>query len=608
MQAKEQSLTFIGSEQKITIPFFQRGYVWDETNWEDLIEELLNFKRNHFLGSLIMKQTTLTTGGMREVLVIDGQQRLTTLSVLIKALFDLFPSELQARASSALRTYLFYKKNQLDPDYHIKINHSHVDAHSYRQVMDSSNLHHQTKLDAINTSSNRILQCYKFFIQYLANQPEDTRKELFNSLLNENNKILVVIDLAANENEQAIFDTINSAGVRLSSADIIKNALFQRVIALLRTGHPEEDTRNQRDAVELYESTWRKIFLQDEQTIQFWDADRPTGRLMRDNIEILLHCYATIKGFYDPDKNTLAELGDLFKDEIEKKRSLDQITDMIREICDYSMLYREHIAAFDATSLLAFDDHLSRLLHILDSQQITTFHPFILHVLKTVPNESSRNTTFIQLERFIVRRMISGAESKSYNKTCKEILLDPARLDAKAKEQSDAQVLSGIRKIDNKSARLILFWIELYRLHTDGKHDVKELKYAYSLEHLMPQKWEQYWTDIPQKTNPDGSVMSPEQAKRDRYEKVYFLGNMTLLKTNLNSALRNSPFDTKMNGQSRKKGIKSYASLSISRDDIVAPYEAGDRVWDESKIVARTENLGRELLSIWPSSCFSISA
>jgi hypothetical protein len=599
MTAKEQSLTFIGSEQKITIPFFQRGYVWDKTNWEDLIEELLNFRRNHFLGSLIMKQMTLTTGGQREVLVIDGQQRLTTLSVLIKVLYDLFPPEVQVNATAAFRTYLFYKKDQLDPAYHIKIHHSHVDSHSYRQVMDSNNLHHQAQLEAITTSSNRILQCYKFFIEYLRGQSDDIRKNLFNTLLNDNNKLLVVIDLFPQENEQAIFDTINSAGVRLSSADIIKNALFQRVLTLLKTGQPDEETRNQRDAVELYDSTWRKTFLLDEPTIQFWDTDRPTGRLMRDNIEILLHCYATIKGFYDPDRNTLAELGDLFKAAIDEKSTLDQIKDMIREICDYAVLYREHIASFDSTSLLSFDDHLCRLLHILDAQQITTFHPFILHVLKTVPAEPDRDATFNKLERFLVRRMIAGAETKSYNKTCKEFLSDPAKLDAKATDQSNDKVLSGIRKIDNKSARLLLFWIELYRRHTDPKFDVKELKYSYSLEHIMPQKWEQYWTNLPQKTNTDKSLMTPEQAKRDRSEKVYYIGNMTLLTTNLNSSLRNYTFDKKMDGDGRKKGIKQYAALSVTQHDIVRPYDAGDKVWDESKINARTESLGKEVLIIW---------
>ena len=54
MEAHAKSLTFIGNEGRITIPFFQRGYVWEEKNWEDLIAELLNFNRNHFLGSLIL--------------------------------------------------------------------------------------------------------------------------------------------------------------------------------------------------------------------------------------------------------------------------------------------------------------------------------------------------------------------------------------------------------------------------------------------------------------------------------------------------------------------------------------------------------------------------
>lgn len=89
MEAHAKSLAFVGNEGKIKIPFFQRGYVWEEKNWEDLVSELLNFKRNHFLGSLILKQQKVTSGEIKEVLVIDGQQRLTTLSILLKAIYAL---------------------------------------------------------------------------------------------------------------------------------------------------------------------------------------------------------------------------------------------------------------------------------------------------------------------------------------------------------------------------------------------------------------------------------------------------------------------------------------------------------------------------------------
>ena len=115
--------------------------------------------------------------------------------------------------------------------------------------------------------------------------------------------MLVVIDLADEDDEQTIFDTTNTAGVRLTCADIIKNALFQKVIRLIGPFK----------AIELYKSTWHKVFLAEADTIAFWEADRLTGRLTRDNIEVLLHSIAVIKGFYDPDKHILSELSKLYK-------------------------------------------------------------------------------------------------------------------------------------------------------------------------------------------------------------------------------------------------------------------------------------------------------
>ena len=87
MKAEAMSLTFLGNEGLVRIPFFQRGYVWNIENWDDILTDLLDFNKSHFLGSLILKQLEKQTGKPKEVLVIDGQQRLTTLSVLVRTLF-----------------------------------------------------------------------------------------------------------------------------------------------------------------------------------------------------------------------------------------------------------------------------------------------------------------------------------------------------------------------------------------------------------------------------------------------------------------------------------------------------------------------------------------
>jgi len=605
MDANAKSFTFLSNEDQVTIPFFQRGYIWDKENWEDLLADLLNSTKSHFLGSLILKQQPALSGEPREVVVIDGQQRLTTLSILVKALYDTFEDDIKEDCKAPLRNHLFFKKYPTDRNYLVRIRHSHVDAEAYTSVicagLDSSRID-DTTYDA-DAEENRILKCYKWFVTELRKKPEDDRTALFNRILNHTHKMLVVIDLTEADDEQTIFDTTNTAGVRLSCADIIKNALFQRSLRLF-------DSSTQ--VIELYEKTWEKVFVADDDIITFWEAKRQTGRLMRDNIEILLHSIAVIKGFYNPDEHTLSDLSRLYKKQIESYKDEEALRAFIEEIHTYGDIYRAQIPSFDNTTAFAFENATQRLFHILDALQITTFHPFVLFVLyKYDKDECMRDGMLASLEKFVIRRVISKQETKSFNKKCRDFISSAESLAAAMNETSDDEVFSGFKGISNKNAALILFWVELRRRSNDGKYDTKELKYDYSLEHVMPQKWETHLKDLPEKMNVDGKIMTPEESKKDRYERVYWLGNMTLLTSSLNSALRNYGFEKKMNGEGRKKGIKAYASLSITKDDIVSSFEGGDTMWDESKIEARTARLGEEVLGIWGSGgqgCLDSSA
>ncbi|MBX2896392.1 MAG: DUF262 domain-containing protein [Cyclobacteriaceae bacterium] len=587
MDAKSKSLSFLSNEGLVTIPFFQRSYVWAEDNWEDLLADLLNFKKSHFLGSLILKQQPPRSGEPKEVHVIDGQQRLTTLSVLVKALYDSFADDLKRNCEISVRSNLFHKQYQTDSEYFVKIQHSHVDAAFFQQVIrfgiDDVNITEEELTD------NRIIKCYWFFRRKLSDIEESIRKRLFNSILDQENKMLVVIDLTRDDDEQSIFDTINSAGVRLSSADIIKNSLFQKLL---------EIQKDQSKAAAIYRRTWEKSFLNDEETISYWERERITGRLKRDNIELLLHAIAVIKGFYDPDKHTLSDLSQLYKEMIDEFSDVKSLTEFIEEICEYSSIYKDKILEFESTTLFDFKNYNQRLFHILEASQISTFHPFILFLHKKYGNNEIKVTKLLfDLERYLVRRIIGKAETKGYNKICRDFIDDPESIEPKL--EKDSIVIEGLKGITNKSAAIILFWVELARRAKEKKFDTKELKYSYSLEHLMPQKWEEYWTDIPSKKTPDGLEMNDDQAKADRYEKIYWIGNMTLLTSSLNTSLRNYSYEIKMNGEGRKKGIKAYSDLSITKHDLVELFDSGDKTWDEEKIIARTNALFTEIDSIW---------
>jgi len=591
------SLTFLANEGSVTIPFFQRGYVWDKANWEDILVDLLNSSKSNFLGSLILKQQPKQTGKPKDVLIIDGQQRLTTLSILLKALYDTFDGDVKKNCEASVNSFLFYKKNATDSKLYVKINHSHIDSAHYTRIITSqlsSNDYNaiivsdNSDKNPINIKFNKILQCYKYFKEELTPMNFSIREGLFNRLSDNENKILVLIDLTEKDNEQAIFDTINNAGIRLSSADTVKNALFQKAIELLGSLDP---------VLPLHKEFWEDIFSNDEDSINFWDTERLTGRLRRDNIELLLHAIAVIKGFFDPDKNTLADIPSLYKDYINKLDEPKIIT-FIKEIAKYAKLYREKILSFDRSSLFSYDNVPQRLFHILSQCEISTFHPYILS-LYFKHDDVNIIPELCKLEKFIIRRLITNQETKSYNKTCRDFINDNSMINAKITEISDISIQSGLQSITNKNASLLLFWTELYRRFNDNKQSVKELKYNYSLEHILPQKWEEYWISVPVVDKDSKQISDSNEAKKERYSRIYSIGNMTLLNSSLNTSLRNYVFERKIEGEGKKKGIRAYADLCITKDDILSIYDKGDKVWNEKKIIDRTNSLAMEILEIW---------
>ena len=93
MEAKGQSLKMLFDTDVLEVPFFQRPYVWNEENWKELLDDLRETQATHFLGSVILKKKETHTWEPNKSVIIDGQQRLTTLSILIKALYDCMQDE-----------------------------------------------------------------------------------------------------------------------------------------------------------------------------------------------------------------------------------------------------------------------------------------------------------------------------------------------------------------------------------------------------------------------------------------------------------------------------------------------------------------------------------
>lgn len=627
MEAREQAFYFMQATMCVEVPFFQRGYVWDEENWEELIDNLIDDNQSHYLGSIILKQQPVPSGEVPRCYVIDGQQRLTTLSIILRACYDSLPlatysDDVKNSTKARLNQILFFKEENLSDKQEIKIQHSLVDAPDYRKIV-TGEMKDQLDTIIVKTDmkkklveASNILRCYRYFMDYFKNEPKNCKK-LWELLNKENFKTLVKIDLGVEENEQAIFDTINSAGVRLTCFDTIKNALFQKMIENGNIDKSNDRNQNKNQVIDVYNRYWNTIFSSSEEEIKFWEEERQLGRMVRSNQEILLHCVALIKDIYNPEKHKMSELSKVYKDKI-KDYNNQMLLDLIKEINEYAKIYRDNFVMIDKTIPFVYskddgEECVKRFFHVLNTCEVSTLHPYILKLFKdyNVKSGVDYSKAFLdklqQIESYVIRHYICQASTKNFNKDCALLINGTTDIDTlrnnKGEDIDDDKVntcLKSISNTRNKMASLILFWIELRRRENDNKFDLKELKYTYSLEHIMPQQWEEYWdiTSVPVVDIATNKIISdPKKAKEIRASAIYEIGNMTLINSSLNASLRNFEFSRKINGVNRKKGLKDYASLDVARE--VVKIEESLHEWNEGIIRQRTVTLMNEFFKIW---------
>ena len=557
MKADEGSFGFMRDENNIEIPFFQRPYVWNKVQWEQLFNDLLNSfreQRLHFLGSIILKQLPSSMGEGSRRSLIDGQQRLTTFSILVKSIYDLLEED-------RLVDYVGFLYAEPTKYKNPKIKHSHINRSSFEAIIKAKDYSEVCE----SKGDDKLLACYKYFSEKLK---ESGLKN--NEIINFLNYIVrtdlwVVINLNGNEDEQKIFDSINSAGLVLSSMDIIKNAIFDR---LIKSSEMSEDKAN-----EIYDKYWKSIFEGSNERLKFWEEK--ASRRYRS--EILLYAYALIKGFFNIEKHTQDGLSMLYKEYI-KDKSQDEVLGIIKEINWYANLFYE-LPWADKGETFKFSDNEKRLLHIMSISEYNIFIPLVLKLRSLELDKKELDECYAILENFIIRHWMCGKVTNSINKVIGRNIknikgkVDMQKFIANFEITNDDEIKEALLDIDNKRASLVLFWIELYNCRSE-KNDISELQYTYTLEHLMPQAWQENWSNVGK---------NEETAN----ELIYQIGNMALLKSKLNTAIQNNNWDKK------REEIQKHAMLKITQEVIK------NRVWNKSKIEERSEKIFNDFLEIW---------
>lgn len=621
MQAKTESLRWLGEGKKLTIPFFQRNYVWEKKNWEELLYNFDNIDTvMPFIGSIIVKGVTKALGP-EEKIIIDGQQRLTTLTVLAKAIYDCLSEETQKDSgiTTDIKNYLFYKNNTSDPFSKsiVRIEHSRIDSKYYEHIIRAGLFADCPKIDdyeALDDEKSRIYGCYKFFRTVLKSRTEDQLHKLHDALFEDKNRVFVLIVLEYGDvNEQCIFDTINRAGEKLSAADIIKNNLFKGCLDSCAEASVDRD-----DVCKLHDEKWAKLFYGDPDSMKLWEERRVFGNVTKSNHEFILYCVAMIKWgknfVSDNKKNSIFNLLEKVYIDNTKEYTYEQFEKLITEINTLGNIYRKYIIDFqksldnsESIPHLMFSDHVLRLLLILEKFGVQMFYPYVIKRINDCGEDlncSELINDFRILESFVVRRRLSGRGVNDYAEKCNKMLhgedirnvLIP-EMTSEESDINDTMIKSWIKNIkNNETAKILLYCIELYR-RNDSRHDIKDLCYNYTLEHVMPVKWDKYWSEVPV-LDEQGKAMDKDNPDRisERTKAISNLGNMILLTSKLNSALNNREFSIKVNGDGKHSGYSAYGSLLLTKEVVdIYPNQ-----WNEVAIKNRCDNLFKDIVNIWP--------
>jgi len=215
-----------GTKQYV-IPLFQRPYSWKYNNWKTLWEDLLSVyssdnQRKHFLGALVSMPIDMTPAGVNKYLLIDGQQRITTLFLILAAIRDLSALAGERKLADQINeSYLINK--WAEGTNLLKLFPSQTDRDEFSKIM-----HHK---EIIDSSNNSVVKAYRYFYNRLQGSDlmglEINLQKMHTTLVQEIMVVNIVLD--KEENPYLIFESLNAKGEPLTQADLVRNYLLMRI-------------------------------------------------------------------------------------------------------------------------------------------------------------------------------------------------------------------------------------------------------------------------------------------------------------------------------------------------------------------------------------------
>jgi uncharacterized protein with ParB-like and HNH nuclease domain/predicted transport protein len=556
MKAKESRLlAFLSSSKQFVIPIYQRPYRWEEAQcrklWDDVLRAGGSPEANaHFVGSVVYIQDGLySVTDQPALLLIDGQQRLTTFLLLIEAIAraqgdaDL-PGDFAARK---LRHY-YLKDSIQDGERAYKMLLSATDRSTLKAIIDG-------KKPLPEGHSIRIAENFALLQKLLENAD-------LNRVCVGLSKILVV-DISldrGHDNPQLIFESLNSTGKELGQADLIRNYVLMGL-------DPAVQTR-------LYEDHWRPMELAFGQVAYANQFDS----FMRHYLTLKTGDIPNVEDVYDAFKK-FAGTQEAFGDSIEG---------LVGDIHRHAIFFCRMALASEP------DKTLEGAFHDIRELKAEVTFPFLLELYADydsgILEREAFLTTLRLVEAYIFRRIVCAIPTNSHNKTFstfskalrKDRYLDSIKahfltLPSYRRFPDDREFRQELERRDLYNFRNRSYWLR--RLENHGRKERVAVE-EYTIEHILPQNEnlsDEWQTDI-------GPTW---QWVRDTY--LHTLGNLTL--TAYNSNMSDKPFRVK------RDDLKGFRHSPLHLNEGLAVVHC----WGEDAIKARASRLSAMAVSVWVS-------
>jgi hypothetical protein len=621
MQPTYRSLLQVfGAPARYTVPLFQRPYVWNrETEWEPLWDDISNLAdrvliadpnkpiAGHFLGTVVLEQAQTLTGSIGRREIIDGQQRLTTLQILLTAAQHALrrleavaagqADEASVKATSlAARQIAILTANTayFEEEEKYKVWPTNDDREAFREVMDA------TEPDVLIKQANRMAEAYRFFLgavgAWLAHSTHAAARPTSLAAALQNHLRLIVLDLDDSDEPQAIFETLNAHGTPLLPADLIKNWLLW-----------EAARQNLTNIEELYQTWWRAF---DRDPI-YWRTNVGTGHAARPRVDTFLQNWLTRR---TGDAVAAKHLYDRFIQHVAPRQpdgpssTCCDIPALMADIYHDGLRYREIEEPVGSTRFHIF-------LRRLASIDIVVFHPVLLALMgRTGSDTADRDAAAIALESYLVRRIVCWEQTRGYNDVMRSLLLAikaldpmapaaPAITKALAEQSAEAYRWPDDGKFRGswvanrfygqggyRRARLLMILQALEEHYQrEGVKGEPIVSFDFSgleIEHILPQQWEQNWP-----------LPSGDTAVADRERRLHAIGNLTLVTGKLNPSLSNAAW---LDGPDDKRGKRSALDEHSKLQLNARLVKKWPIAWNEAMVDERASILFEAARQIWP--------